>query len=230
MSEVFDLIPGGKTALGKLLEANFKNEEVQAFLKEVEEKYRTDESFKSELESAGFKEADLTDKSTTPVVDLSGLTEQEKARVLNAIDGASSSDVSRYAGANSGLPVGPTRPASKDNTKWYIALGVAAVAAIVMFRGVVFRTLYFLACKLPVIGAALKAKFGEPKEIMSGKMSDKTRRVLIEEIKELGDLLGVSGYRDGQANLARLLRLLRKLNPEDVQEVMDAAKDYKLIG
>lgn len=231
MNEVINLVPGGETAIRSALQMAWNEQHVQEFVQAAQQNFTKSPEFRSEIERAGFKVAELPSAPATKTApDLRGLSEAEKTIVMNAIGGAGSSPDSPLVASDTSQK--RQNGGVFSNITWtqaaLVSLAVAAVVAIIVYRAVVFRALYKLATMLPLVGPVIKERYGEARQVISGKLSSQSRGAISAKVSELENLLRVKGRAgDGEPVLAKIIRLVQSLRPEDVCEVYDVAESVK---
>lgn len=195
--------------------------EFREFLEKAKEAYNRDSEFKAEIDRVvGESDQDLvpTEQDVNhPALD--GLSDSEKEIVLASM---------RRAGDSTVQLSGESRE-SRTNTKLVVGvvLVAAAIVAIFVFRGVVFRTLYFLAVKLPLVGPLLQRKYGEPKDILSGQLSESALKRIAQDVSELERLSGLRGKFGNNYKLVRFLELIRNVSIPDVKAFYEDAEIFK---
>lgn len=224
MNDVIINSLGGVSGIQTFLQKNANSPEVQEFLKKAKEAYDSDPEFKSEVEKAGVNlPQEQAGGVRTNISIPEGLSDQEKARILNGLRNASTS------GAEGSPQLSRVENQKSSYLPILIGIGAATLLAAIIFRGVVFRTIYYLIVKLPWIGPIIKQKFGEPREIISGKLTFEGRKRIVEAISELEALTGIRGKGKNGYKLVRFVQLMRSLNPKDIEEAYNAAEDFRLL-
>lgn len=195
--------------------------EFQEFLEKAKEAYNRDSEFKAEIDRVVGKsnQESVPEEQDVNHPALDGLSDSEKEIVLASM---------RRAG-DSTVQLSGESQESRTNTKLVVGvvLVAAAIVAIFVFRGVVFRTLYFLAVKLPLVGPILKRKYGEPKEILSGQLSESALKRIAREVSELENLCGLRGKIGGQYKLVKFLELVRNVSIPDIKAFYEDAEIFK---
>lgn len=213
---------GGFAAVESVLKTQANDPEVKTFMEKAQESYNRDNEFKAEINRIIGSDTDVVDVVSSkddPAFD--GLTDSERELVLASMRRADDSSVQLSEASQ-----------NKSTTKTVLtilAIAAAALIAMYVFRGIVFRTLYALAVRMPFFGPILKSKYGEPKELISGKISDETLGTLISNISALERLTGIKGYTGDEPNLVKFLRLVRELPVPDVERIYRDAKDFKRL-
>lgn len=218
------IIPGigGLTAIEAVLKTQADTQEFKNFLEKAQDGYDRDKEFKAEIDrilAKGESVVDHPEPENDPAFE--GLTDSERDLVLASMRRADDPTV-QLSGAS-----------QNNNTTKLVVVGLtlaaAALIALFVFRGVVFRTLYALAVRLPLVGGLIRTKYGEPKEILSGKLSEDNLNTLISKISALERLTGIRGSTNGESNLVLFLKLVRELPIPDVERIYRDAQDYKRI-